>query len=234
MSLLTGRSPRQGDTSTGPWREVAWPSECRKLPFALLLAHDGLMDDPPKRHDSRHRSAPRDTCGVSPGAPHASPGANGSPPAGQTRKSEFPLRLGLNITTSMAASLERMRRRLRLKEAVIGYQRRLFQYPLLPVGVVPTTSRRIASKNGQKPKPSGWPAYTSSAHRKGETILRGWVVFSAAPAGARGGSGLGWRGTSRRQAVLVMNSFEYNDPPEFERADHLLIRRPNAGKNHAD
>jgi hypothetical protein len=43
-------------------------------------------------------------------------------------------------------------------------------------------------KNGQKPKPSGWPAYTSSAHRKGETILRGWVVFSAAPAGARGGA----------------------------------------------
>src|SRR5262249_26575517 len=44
---------------------------------------------------------------------------------------------------------------------------------------------QFAPKNGQKPKPSGWPAYTSSAHRKGETILRGWVVFSAAPASAR-------------------------------------------------
>jgi hypothetical protein len=42
---------------------------------------------------------------------------------------------------------------------------------------------QFAPKNGQKPKPSGWPAYTSSAHRKGETILPGWVVFSAAPAG---------------------------------------------------
>jgi hypothetical protein len=32
---------------------------------------------------------------------------------------------------------------------------------------------QFAPKNGQKLKPSGWPAYTSSAHRKGETILRG-------------------------------------------------------------
>jgi hypothetical protein len=40
---------------------------------------------------------------------------------------------------------------------------------------------RFAPKNGQKPKPSRWPAYTSSAHRKGETILHGWVIFSAAP-----------------------------------------------------
>src|SRR5262249_6638709 len=54
----------------------------------------------------------------------------------------------------------------------------------------PTTSRRIATRDlrrkmARKPKPSRWPAYTSSAHGKGETILRGWVVFSAAPAGAR-------------------------------------------------
>jgi hypothetical protein len=35
-------------------------------------------------------------------------------------------------------------------------------------------------------------------------------------------------------AVLFINSFEYNDPAEFERADDLLSRRPNAGKNHAD
>ncbi len=35
-------------------------------------------------------------------------------------------------------------------------------------------------------------------------------------------------------AVLFINSFEYNDPAEFERADDLFVRRPIAGKNHAD
>src|SRR5438477_8497470 len=55
-----------------------------------------------------------------------------------------------------------------------------FAASLLPVGFNEQKNRdpQFAPKNGQKPKPSGWPAYTSSAHRKGETILRGWVVFS--------------------------------------------------------
>src|SRR5262249_61519858 len=55
--------------------------------------------------------------------PGASPGPNGSPAEGKKRISsppEFPIRLGLNITPAMAASLGRMHRRLRLKEAVIG------------------------------------------------------------------------------------------------------------------
>ena len=39
---------------------------------------------------------------------------------------------------------------------------------------------------------------------------------------------------SSAHAVLFIDSFEYNDSAEFERADDLLIRRPNAGKNHAD
>jgi hypothetical protein len=30
------------------------------------------------------------------------------------------------------------------------------------------------------------------------------------------------------------NSFEYNDPAEFERADDLLVRRPIASEHHAD
>jgi hypothetical protein len=47
-----------------------------------------------------------------------------------------------------------------------------FPASLLPVGVIRTTSRRngdaqFAPKNGQT-KPSRWPAYTSSAHRKGQ------------------------------------------------------------------
>jgi hypothetical protein len=55
--------------------------------------------------------------------PSASPGGNGT--SHETKKqnspsSEFPIRLGLNITPAMAASLERLHRRLRLKEAVIG------------------------------------------------------------------------------------------------------------------
>jgi hypothetical protein len=66
---------------------------------------------------ARHLETP---ARASPGAPSATPAANGSPPAGPTRKPEFPIRLGLNITDAMAASLQRMRRRLRLKEAVIG------------------------------------------------------------------------------------------------------------------
>src|SRR5262249_25065862 len=48
----------------------------------------------------------------------------------------------------------------------------------------------------------------------------------------------GWRrvvaGPFSASAVLFINSFEYDDSSESERADDLLIRRPNAGKNHAD
>jgi hypothetical protein len=56
-------------------------------------------------------------------APDAAPGPNGASAEAKKRNSppsEFPIRLGLNITPAMAASLERLRRRLRLKEAVIG------------------------------------------------------------------------------------------------------------------
>src|SRR5262245_17630145 len=52
-------------------------------------------------------------------APGASPGSNGAS-AEAKRPPEFPIRLELNITPAMAASLGRMHRRLRLKEAVIG------------------------------------------------------------------------------------------------------------------
>jgi hypothetical protein len=55
---------------------------------------------------------------ASPGAPNASPGANG--PSPEVEKGEFPIRLGLNITRATAASLQRLHRRMRLKEAVIG------------------------------------------------------------------------------------------------------------------
>jgi len=60
---------------------------------------------------------------ASPGTPNVSPGANGSSPEAKKHNSppsEFPIRLGLNITPAMAASLQRLRRRMRLKEAVIG------------------------------------------------------------------------------------------------------------------
>jgi hypothetical protein len=61
-----------------------------------------------------------------------------------------------------------------------------FPVSLLPVGVTPTTSRRIATrsfapKNGQKPKPSGRLAYMSSAHRTGHkpSPRRGIFFFGA-------------------------------------------------------
>jgi hypothetical protein len=66
---------------------------------------------------------PSTPAGASPGAPHASPGPNGTSAEVKKRNSppsEFPIRLGLNITPGMAASLQRLRRRMRLKEAVIG------------------------------------------------------------------------------------------------------------------
>jgi hypothetical protein len=69
---------------------------------------------------SRHVEAP---AGASPPPPSVSPGGNGTSPEAKKQNSppsEFPIRLGLNITPAMAASLERLRRRLRLKEAVIG------------------------------------------------------------------------------------------------------------------
>jgi hypothetical protein len=43
-------------------------------------------------------------------------------------------------------------------------------------------------------------------------------------------SRLGWR----PRAVLFIDSFEYNDLTEIERAKDFLVRRPIAGKNHAD
>jgi hypothetical protein len=55
--------------------------------------------------------------------PDASPASNGASTEPKKRNSapgEFPIRLGLNITPAMHASLQRMRRRMRLKEAVIG------------------------------------------------------------------------------------------------------------------
>jgi hypothetical protein len=53
-------------------------------------------------------------------APGPSPAANGGAPAARRQASEFPVRLTLNLTPAMHASLQRMRQRMRLKEAVIG------------------------------------------------------------------------------------------------------------------
>lgn len=60
----------------------------------------------------------------------------------------------------------------------------------------------------------------SDGRRPPTTVRTGWRRFVERHSSAR--------------AVLFINSFEYNDRAEFERADDLLIRRPNAGKNHAD
>src|SRR5438874_118231 len=46
---------------------------------------------------------------------------------------------------------------------------------------------QFAPKNGQKPRPSGSPAYTCSAHRKAETILRAELFFFAKVRAALGG-----------------------------------------------
>jgi hypothetical protein len=65
-----------------------------------------------------------ESANASPHAPNTSPAPNGgSPQAQKQRKAvpeEFPIRISLNITPQMNASLERMRRRTRLKQAVIA------------------------------------------------------------------------------------------------------------------
>jgi hypothetical protein len=70
---------------------------------------------------SRHIDA---AAPASPHAPNASPAPNGgAPKAKRQRKAvpeEFPIRISLNITVAMNDALERMRRRTRLKQAVIG------------------------------------------------------------------------------------------------------------------
>jgi hypothetical protein len=53
-----------------------------------------------------------------------------------------------------------------------------------------------------------------------------------------------WQAPARRRthgagrdawpARRSIKSFVYNDPAELERADDLVVRRPIAGKNHAD
>jgi hypothetical protein len=53
-------------------------------------------------------------------APSAYPAAGNGAKERKKVPSEFPVRLYLNITPAMAASLQRLHRRLRLKEAVIG------------------------------------------------------------------------------------------------------------------
>ena len=45
---------------------------------------------------------------------------------------------------------------------------------------------QFAPKNGQKPKPSRWPAYTFSSQERAETIPRGGIVFSAVRPGLPG------------------------------------------------
>jgi hypothetical protein len=69
---------------------------------------------------SRHVEAPAN---ASPATPGVSPGGNGTSPETKkrdSRPSEFPIRLCLNITPAMAASLARLHQRMRLKEGVIG------------------------------------------------------------------------------------------------------------------
>ena len=69
---------------------------------------------------SRHVEA---SANASPATPGVSPAGNGTSPEAKRRKatlSEFPIRLCLNITPAMAASLARLHHRMRLKEAVIG------------------------------------------------------------------------------------------------------------------
>jgi hypothetical protein len=65
----------------------------------------------------RHDKAP--PAAASP-PPAAATAAKGGPVEGKKRIEEFPVRISLNITHNMAASLQRMHRRTRLKEAVIA------------------------------------------------------------------------------------------------------------------
>jgi hypothetical protein len=57
---------------------------------------------------------------VAPGASGPAPAANGGAPAAEKQGGEFPRRITLNITSAMTLSLERLRRRMKLKEAVIA------------------------------------------------------------------------------------------------------------------
>jgi hypothetical protein len=56
---------------------------------------------------------------------------------------------------------------------------------------------QFAPKNGQKPKPIGWPAYTSSAHRKGQKLSPA-VGYFFCRAGRRAAFGTG-RAPSRTE-----------------------------------
>jgi hypothetical protein len=70
---------------------------------------------------TRHLETPAH---ASPYAPNASPAPNGGSPRAQKQRKaaaeEFPIRLSINITHAMNDALERMRRRTRLKQAVVA------------------------------------------------------------------------------------------------------------------
>ena len=66
---------------------------------------------------ARHPEAPAN---ASPAPPRVAPGGNGTSPDVKKRSEEFPIRLSMNITEAMSASLKRLHRRMRLKEGVIA------------------------------------------------------------------------------------------------------------------
>jgi hypothetical protein len=85
-----------------------------------------------------------------------------------------------------------------------------FPVSLLPVGVTPTTSRRIATrsfapKNGQKPKPSGRLAYMSSAHRTGHKPSPRRGIFFLWGAGAAPAMEAWWKPALSKARVSRSN-----------------------------
>jgi hypothetical protein len=75
---------------------------------------------------------------------------------------------------------------------------------------------------GNSPPTRSMEASQTQPRHGGAFLCRRTVSMTRAPRCARarmGGPG---------------KSFVYNDPAEFKRADDLVVRRPIAGKNHAD
>src|SRR6266516_2490313 len=91
---------------------------------------------------------------------------------------------------------------------------------------------QCAPKNGQKPKPSRWPAYTSSVHRKGQKPSPATGVFFYRVSALPGGTGDQRRRyfeTERSCSLQVDDEFEFGGALDgqvgrlraFENAAHI-------------
>src|SRR5690349_4632525 len=84
------------------------------------------------------------------------------------RRQRFRFSSSLAVTRSSLALLQELVPKMALIGVVANPTFAYTEKETKDVLAAKNRDAQFAPKNGQKPKPSRWPAYTSSAHRKGQ------------------------------------------------------------------